>query len=48
MVDAHNKKVASMARLQKERIMYKNPNCPPWVQASLELAERIESRRGSH
>jgi predicted ABC-type ATPase len=36
-----------MAQLENGRIVYKASNCEAWIQASLELAEKIELRKGS-
>ena len=47
IIDVSGHQPCIMAQLQKGRIMYKDTNCPPWEQATLELAERIEARRGS-
>ena len=42
-VSSHEPRLTTL--LRKGRIVFKDPICPPWVQASLELAERLESRR---
>lgn len=46
IIDVSGHQPCIMAQLQQGQILYKSPGCLPWVQASLELAERIELRRG--
>jgi hypothetical protein len=45
LIDVSSSEPHLMALLRKGRIVFKDPICPSWVQASLELAERLESRR---
>lgn len=47
IVDVSGHQPYIMAELQQGRITYKDPNCLPWVQASLEVAERIAKRKGA-
>lgn len=46
IIDVSGHQPSVMAQLQQGRVLYKFPGCLPWVQSSLELAERIELRRG--
>ena len=45
LIDVSTHEPHRMAQLINGRIVFKDPNCPSWVQASLDLAERIELRR---
>ena len=47
IVDVSGHQPYIMAELRQGRITFKAPNCLPWVQESLELAERIAQRKGS-
>jgi predicted ABC-type ATPase len=47
IVDVSGHQPCIMAQLRQGHIVFKDPYCLPWVQASLELAERIALRKGS-
>jgi predicted ABC-type ATPase len=47
LIDVSGNEPHRMAQLQNGRIIFKDTDCPAWVRLTLELAERIELRRGS-
>ncbi|HEY4064892.1 MAG TPA: hypothetical protein VGM30_23475 [Puia sp.] len=47
LIDVSSHEPCRMAHLQYGKIIFRDPNRPPWVQTCLELAERIEQRNRS-
>lgn len=45
LVDVSSHEPSRMAQLQNGRIIFKSPDCPLWIKQSLELAERLMSRK---
>src|SRR5258708_27912456 len=45
LVDVSTHEPHRMAQLQAGRVIFREPNCPEWVTASLELADRLASRK---
>jgi predicted ABC-type ATPase len=44
LIDVSTHEPRLMAKLIEGQIVFKEPTCPQWVQAGLELAERIQHR----
>lgn len=47
LIDVSEHRPRIMAQLENGRIVYKASDCEHWIQASLELAEKIELRNGA-
>jgi predicted ABC-type ATPase len=42
LIDVSTDQPREVAKLQNGQILYKEPNCPEWVQESLEIAEKLK------
>lgn len=44
LIDVSENEPQIMAKLKYGQVSFKHPNCPPWVQSSLDLAERLAEK----
>jgi len=47
LVDVSTHESHRMAQLRAGQVIFREQNCPDWVNASLELADRLASRKNS-
>lgn len=48
LIDVSGEQPQQMAKLEQGVIAFKHPDCPPWVQGSLDLAERLALRKQTY